>query len=44
MFGVLPGMAIPNKEDLGYDLHFLKPILNPLGAAIGVWLVGNIGM
>lgn len=43
MFGVLPGMAIPNKEDIGYDLYFLKPILNPLGAAIGVWLVGNIG-
>lgn len=43
MFGLLPGMAIPNKEDLGMDLSWLKPILNPLGAAIGVWLVGNIG-
>jgi len=43
MFGLLPGMAIPNKEDLGVDLWFLKPLLNPLGAAIGVWLVGNIG-
>lgn len=43
MFGMLPGMAIPNKEDLGFDLSFLKPLLNPLGAAFGVWLVGNIG-
>jgi len=44
LFGLLPGMAIPNKEDLGgLDLSFLKPILNPLGAAVGVWLVGNIG-
>jgi len=43
MFGVLPGMALPNKEDIGYDLFWLRPILNPLGAAIGVWVVGNIG-
>jgi len=43
MFGILPAMAIPNKEDIGVDLRLLKPLLNPLGAAIGVWLVGNIG-
>jgi len=43
LFGMLPGMAIPNKDDLGMDLWFLKPIVNPLGAAIGIWLVGNIG-
>lgn len=43
LFGMLPGMAIPNKDDLGVDLWFLKPMINPLGAAIGIWLVGNIG-
>jgi hypothetical protein len=31
------------QDDLGYDLKLLGDLLNPLGCAIGVWLVGNVG-
>ncbi len=31
------------QEDLGYDLKLLGDLLNPLGCAIGIWLVGNVG-
>ena len=31
------------QEDLGYDLHWLGDLLNPLGCALGIWIVGNIG-
>ena len=43
MFGMLPAMAIPNKDDLGLDLTLVGTLLTPLGCALGVWLVGNIG-
>lgn len=43
VFGGLPSMAIPNKDDLGMDLKLLGDLLNPLGCAIGIWIVGNIG-
>ena len=43
MFGMLPAMAVPNKEDLGLDLGLLGLLLTPLGCALGIWLVGNIG-
>ena len=31
------------QEDLGYDLRWLGDLLNPLGCALGIWIVGNIG-
>ena len=43
MFGMLPAMAVPNKEDLGMDLGLVGVLLTPLGCALGIWLVGNIG-
>ena len=43
MFGMLPAMAVPNKVDLGMDLSLLGTLLTPLGCAVGIWLVGNIG-
>jgi len=43
MFGMLPTMAIPNQEDIGLDLSQLGKLLTPLGCALGVWVVGNIG-
>ena len=43
MFGMLPAMAVPNKEELGLDLGLLGVVLTPLGCALGIWLVGNIG-
>jgi len=43
MFGMLPAMATPNKDDLGLDLTLAGTLLTPLGCALGVWLVGNIG-
>lgn len=43
MLGMLPAMAVPNKEDIGVDLTLLGTLLTPLGCALGIWLVGNIG-
>jgi len=43
MFGMLPAMAVPNKEELGVDLSLVGTLLTPLGCAVGIWLVGNIG-
>jgi len=43
MLGMLPAMAVPNKEDLGLDLGLVGVLLTPLGCALGIWLVGNIG-
>ena len=43
MLGMLPAMAVPNKEDLGADLSIIGTLLTPLGCALGIWLVGNIG-
>merc|ERR1719367_2269474 len=46
MFGVLIKMAFPDKEDElgpGIDLDTIKLFLSPAGAALGVWVVGNIG-
>jgi len=43
MLGMLPAMAVPNKEDIGVDLSLLGTFLTPLGCALGIWLVGNIG-
>ena len=46
MFGVLCKMAFPGKEDElgpGVDLDLFSLLLSPAGAAIGVWVVGNIG-
>ena len=43
MLGMLPSMAVPNKEELGVDLAILGTLLTPLGCALGIWLVGNIG-
>ena len=43
MLGMLPAMAVPNKEDIGVDLSLVGTILTPLGCALGIWLVGNIG-
>ena len=31
------------QEDLGVDLSLLGKLFTPLGSALGVWLVGNIG-
>ena len=43
MLGMLPSMAVPNKEELGLDLAIIGTLLTPLGCALGIWLVGNIG-
>ena len=44
MLGMLPGMAVPGPEELGgTDLKLLGTLLTPLGCALGIWLVGNIG-
>lgn len=43
MLGMLPGMAVPDKDQLGVDLTLLGTLLTPLGCGLGVWLVGNIG-
>jgi len=43
MFGMLPTMAVPNQEDIGLNLSLLGKLLTPLGCALGVWVVGNIG-
>jgi len=43
MFGMLPAMAVPNKDDLGLDLSLVGKILTPFGCALGIWVVGNIG-
>ena len=43
MFGMLPAMAVPNKDDLGLDLSLVGKFLTPFGCALGIWVVGNIG-
>ena len=43
MLGMLPSMAVPNKDEIGYDLSLIGTLLTPLGCALGIWLVGNIG-
>ena len=44
MLGMLPSMAVPGPTELGgLDLSLLGSLLTPLGCALGVWLVGNIG-
>ena len=43
MFGMLPAMAVPNKEDVGVDLSLIGTLLTPFGCALGIWVVGNIG-
>lgn len=44
MLGMLPAMAVPGPEELGgADLKLLGTLLTPLGCALGIWLVGNIG-
>jgi len=44
MFGMLPSMAVPGQDELGgWDLNVVGKLLTPLGCALGVWLVGNIG-
>jgi len=44
MLGMLPSMAVPNSNDLGgNDLSLVGSLLTPLGCALGIWLVGNIG-
>merc|ERR1711962_408205 len=44
LLGMLPSMAVPNKDDLGgVDLWVVGSLLTPLGCALGIWLVGNIG-
>merc|ERR1719228_1534117 len=34
MLGMLPAMAVPNKEDIGVDLTLLGTLLTPLGCAL----------
>jgi len=41
-FGCMINMAVPKEEIVGFDLEWLK-FLVPLGVALGVWCVGNIG-
>lgn len=46
MFGVLIKMAFPDKEDElgpGIDFDLITLLLSPAGAALGVWVVGNVG-
>lgn len=46
MFGVLCKMAFPSKDDElgpGIDFDLVSLLLSPAGAAIGVWVVGNVG-
>jgi len=46
MFGVLIKMAFPEKEDElgpGIDFDLITLLLSPAGAALSVWVVGNVG-
>eukprot|EP00096_Caligus_rogercresseyi_P011639 TRINITY_DN4649_c0_g1_i1.p1 TRINITY_DN4649_c0_g1~~TRINITY_DN4649_c0_g1_i1.p1 ORF type:complete len:369 (-),score=67.29 TRINITY_DN4649_c0_g1_i1:243-1298(-) len=43
LFGVLIHLAIPDEEEIGFDLHYLKMLLIPMFTTFGIWLVGNVG-